>query len=179
MVSAGSTSIILQGTLSSDKNELLFSQFSINYNNLAQIFRKGTILIPTLESSDKDTDCVQTSHELNGESQTDKEMNDSEMLGQTGVQSTSMPDSVPSLSAQDVNTEQCSNHGNKGQHGIECQEITQSNLHSESDTERTEAFVSSGSGVLINTCRQRKTIIALHEDIIREAFWEKHTNIIN
>ncbi len=34
-----------QGTVSSDKNELLFSQFGINYNNIPAIFRKGSILI--------------------------------------------------------------------------------------------------------------------------------------
>ena len=34
-----------QGTLSSDKNELLFSRFNINYNNIPQIYRKGTTLI--------------------------------------------------------------------------------------------------------------------------------------
>jgi len=34
-----------QGTLSGDKNELLFSKFSINYNNLPQWHRKGSILI--------------------------------------------------------------------------------------------------------------------------------------
>lgn len=35
----------LKGTLSSDKNELLFSDFRINYNNLSELYRKGTILI--------------------------------------------------------------------------------------------------------------------------------------
>lgn len=35
----------LQGTVSSDKNELLFSQFNINYNNLPQLYRKGTVLV--------------------------------------------------------------------------------------------------------------------------------------
>ena len=36
---------LLQGTVSSDKNELLFSEFGINYNTLPQIFRKGTVLL--------------------------------------------------------------------------------------------------------------------------------------
>ncbi|XP_053657917.1 probable tRNA(His) guanylyltransferase [Anopheles marshallii] len=36
----------LQGTLASDKNEILFSQFGINYNNEPLIYRKGTILLP-------------------------------------------------------------------------------------------------------------------------------------
>ncbi|XP_005089456.1 probable tRNA(His) guanylyltransferase [Aplysia californica] len=35
----------LKGTLSSDKNELLYSQFNINYNNLPELYRKGTVLI--------------------------------------------------------------------------------------------------------------------------------------
>lgn len=35
----------LSGTFSSDKNEMLFTRFGINYNNLPQMYRKGTILI--------------------------------------------------------------------------------------------------------------------------------------
>ncbi|XP_022914191.2 probable tRNA(His) guanylyltransferase [Onthophagus taurus] len=35
----------LCGTFSSDKNELLFSEFGINYNNEPEIFKKGTILL--------------------------------------------------------------------------------------------------------------------------------------
>nr|CDS27376.1 tRNA(His) guanylyltransferase [Hymenolepis microstoma] len=34
----------LCGTLSSDKNEILFSEFQINYNNEPQLFRKGTTI---------------------------------------------------------------------------------------------------------------------------------------
>jgi tRNA(His) guanylyltransferase len=35
----------LRGTVAADKNELLFAEFGINYNNLPEIYRKGTILI--------------------------------------------------------------------------------------------------------------------------------------
>ncbi|XP_974895.2 probable tRNA(His) guanylyltransferase [Tribolium castaneum] len=35
----------LCGTLSSDKNEILFSEFNTNYNNEPEMFKKGTILI--------------------------------------------------------------------------------------------------------------------------------------
>lgn len=35
----------LSGTYSSDKNEILFSQFGVNYNNLPEMYRKGTILL--------------------------------------------------------------------------------------------------------------------------------------
>lgn len=34
----------LMGTVSSDKNEILFSRFKINYNNEPDIFKKGTVL---------------------------------------------------------------------------------------------------------------------------------------
>ncbi|XP_074642272.1 putative tRNA(His) guanylyltransferase isoform X2 [Tubulanus polymorphus] len=34
----------LRGTLSSDKNELLFTMFTINYNKLPEMYRKGTLL---------------------------------------------------------------------------------------------------------------------------------------
>lgn len=35
----------LRGTLSADKNEILFSEFDINYNNQPPMYRKGTILV--------------------------------------------------------------------------------------------------------------------------------------
>ncbi|CAH1980631.1 unnamed protein product [Acanthoscelides obtectus] len=35
----------LCGTLSSDKNEILFSEFGINYNNELEVYKKGTILL--------------------------------------------------------------------------------------------------------------------------------------
>ncbi|KAJ1643399.1 tRNA-histidine guanylyltransferase 1-like [Coemansia asiatica] len=35
----------LSGTLSKDKNELLFSEFEINYNNEPAIFKKGSVII--------------------------------------------------------------------------------------------------------------------------------------
>ena len=37
--------ILLQGTLAADKNEILFSDFDINYNNEPMLLRKGTTLI--------------------------------------------------------------------------------------------------------------------------------------
>lgn len=35
----------LRGTVSADKNEILFNEFEINYNKLPAIYRKGTILL--------------------------------------------------------------------------------------------------------------------------------------
>lgn len=38
----------MRGTLASDKNELLFAEFGLNYNNEPPMFRKGTVLIRKL-----------------------------------------------------------------------------------------------------------------------------------
>lgn len=35
----------LKGTLAADKNEILFSEFNINYNTLPELYRKGTVLV--------------------------------------------------------------------------------------------------------------------------------------
>jgi tRNA(His) guanylyltransferase len=39
----------LKGTLSGQKNELLFSKYKINYNSLEAIYRKGTILLRSVK----------------------------------------------------------------------------------------------------------------------------------
>ena len=48
LVNSGKTPIEaenqLKGTLSEQKNELLFTGFGVNYNNLPQMYRKGSIL---------------------------------------------------------------------------------------------------------------------------------------
>lgn len=33
-----------QGSLSADKNEILFSRFGVNYNNEPEIFKKGSVI---------------------------------------------------------------------------------------------------------------------------------------
>lgn len=35
----------LCGTVSADKNEILFKEFNINYNNEPEIFKRGTLLL--------------------------------------------------------------------------------------------------------------------------------------
>lgn len=35
---------MLQGTIASEKNEILFSEFKMNYNNEADMFKKGSII---------------------------------------------------------------------------------------------------------------------------------------
>uniref|UniRef100_T1IQ68 tRNA(His) guanylyltransferase n=1 Tax=Strigamia maritima TaxID=126957 RepID=T1IQ68_STRMM len=49
----------LRGTLFKDKNEILFSEFGINYNNEPELFRKGTTVIRKKVSGD--VKCKKTS----------------------------------------------------------------------------------------------------------------------
>jgi len=41
----------LSGTVSADKNEILFSRFGINYNNEPDIFKKGSVLYRDVSSA--------------------------------------------------------------------------------------------------------------------------------
>jgi tRNA(His) guanylyltransferase len=41
----------LGGTLSADKNEILFSQFNINYNNEPEMYKKGSVLFYDVHQS--------------------------------------------------------------------------------------------------------------------------------
>lgn len=40
---------ILKDTNSGQKNEILFSEFGINYNNIEEIYRRGTLIYYTTE----------------------------------------------------------------------------------------------------------------------------------
>lgn len=40
-----------QGTVSSDKNELLFSRFGINYNNEPEIYKKGSVVFRDVKAA--------------------------------------------------------------------------------------------------------------------------------
>ncbi|KAF4461708.1 tRNA(His) guanylyltransferase [Fusarium albosuccineum] len=45
----------LAGTLAADKNEILFSRFSINYNNEPEIFKKGSVIFRDYELVDPES----------------------------------------------------------------------------------------------------------------------------
>ncbi|RKF77128.1 tRNA guanylyltransferase [Golovinomyces cichoracearum] len=47
----------LSGTLSADKNEILFSRFKINYNNEPEIYKKGSVIYHNYELIDATMTC--------------------------------------------------------------------------------------------------------------------------
>jgi tRNA(His) guanylyltransferase len=52
----------LKGTVAADKNEILFSRFSINYNNEPEMFRKGSVVFreyaPVVPASQKGVEAI-------------------------------------------------------------------------------------------------------------------------
>ncbi|KAK3597733.1 hypothetical protein CHS0354_006084 [Potamilus streckersoni] len=56
----------LKGTMSSDKNELLFSELNINYNHLPELYRKGTILIRDKDNQDLEKSLSSTGSSSSG-----------------------------------------------------------------------------------------------------------------
>ncbi|GMK57054.1 hypothetical protein CspeluHIS016_0308940 [Cutaneotrichosporon spelunceum] len=63
-VSGTEATKLLEGTFSDDKNELLFSRFQVNYNNLPAYFKKGSVLVrtdPRLTKgpSQRDAECTE------------------------------------------------------------------------------------------------------------------------
>ena len=44
VIMLGFTLILMQGTVASEKNEILFSEFEVNYNNEPELFKKGSII---------------------------------------------------------------------------------------------------------------------------------------
>ncbi|KAF2668374.1 tRNA guanylyltransferase [Microthyrium microscopicum] len=55
-MSAGDATQALSGTLSSDKNEILWSKYGINYNNESEMFKKGSILYRDFELASESQD---------------------------------------------------------------------------------------------------------------------------
>ncbi|KAL1431014.1 hypothetical protein MTO96_014424 [Rhipicephalus appendiculatus] len=51
----------LRGTVSSDKNEILFQEFQTNYNNLPALYRKGTVVIREPINDKSSGDCSKVS----------------------------------------------------------------------------------------------------------------------
>ena len=43
----------MKGSLSKDKHEILFTKFGINYNDVSEVFKKGTILLKITEMIDE------------------------------------------------------------------------------------------------------------------------------
>lgn len=51
----------LTGTVSSDKQDILFKQFGINYNNELEQFKKGTVIVDNVELIHTSTDLIKSS----------------------------------------------------------------------------------------------------------------------
>ncbi|XP_017097154.3 probable tRNA(His) guanylyltransferase [Drosophila bipectinata] len=91
----------LRGTFSADKNELLFQEFGINYNNLPAMYRKGTILLRKRLVDRKGRQAIVPLHEDLISSQFWK--HHTEILGKYVPGSYSSPEGLPKLVENQLN----------------------------------------------------------------------------
>ncbi|XP_039499022.1 probable tRNA(His) guanylyltransferase [Drosophila santomea] len=95
----------LRGTFSADKNELLFQEFGINYNNLPAMYRKGTILLrKRVILGDKSRQAVVPLHEDLISSQFWKEH--TEILGKYVPGTYNAPQTLPRLVEMQLSAKQ-------------------------------------------------------------------------
>ena len=173
-----------QGTVAKDKNELLFSQFSINYNNLPQIFRKGSILIWALTDTEIES------------AKTTRSQTQSSLFTHTGKDSVGETDS----SQEESNSTTAIVKGNNHDSSLAKQDSSSlakqnSCTHSERETKRqgngtttaaecqvTRDPITGDDAVSIaRDCvriRTRKRVSVLH-DFAGESFWRNHPEIID
>ncbi|XP_017061697.1 probable tRNA(His) guanylyltransferase [Drosophila ficusphila] len=104
----------LRGTFSADKNELLFQEFGINYNNLPAMYRKGTILLrKRVIVGDKGRQAVVPLHEDLISSQFWKQH--TEILGKYVPGTYTAPDPLPKLVEMQLNTRKEDEDGEESQ----------------------------------------------------------------
>lgn len=71
----------LKGTLASDKNEILFQCFQINYNNEPAMFRKGTVIYRDYSDRHSPTLNGSATVEENGQTEDESEHHDTKKPG--------------------------------------------------------------------------------------------------
>lgn len=182
---------LFQGTVAKDKNELLFSQFSINYNNLPQIFRKGSILIWALT----DTESAETTQTLT-QSSLFVQTPGKDLVGKT--------DGIKEESNSTTATKVNNDSSLAKQDSLSLAKQNSSSLakqnyctHSERESKRqgNSATTAAGCQVMVSTrdsvtgdvvsvardCarkRPRKRVSILH-DFVGDSFWRNHPEIID
>lgn len=139
----------LKGTLSKDKNEILWSLFGINYNNEEKVFKKGTVVYRAL---DEETPLRRAT--------TDGLVEDLQTANSGGATNTGVANIEPSNSAPDSNP---------------TSEQSQSRSQPPAQTSRTNRPANPQSKTQQEKARKRKQkarIAVEHVDIIGDAFWE-------
>lgn len=187
--------------MSSDKNELLFSRFNINYNNLPEIYRKGTTLIWTSITDDCNHDNIHHSKSSHGDG--NSKTTDS---GSTGTDSVVADVHAHDESFQtEIGTLVTGEHSCDGRisSGLDG-ELLSNGKRTEISSHTTQPDCGSESSSDMTSVGQRttgremeddregerrqggpsgsrkvqRTILELHVDIIGDSFWKKYPHII-
>ena len=134
--------------MSADKNELLFSQFGINYNNLPEIYRKGSVLIWTpAEKATASYKKAKDGDKTNSKDQhtvTDKaQFNDDSKSHDSNSKSHDCPSSPAAAATVTVSLGAANDRGSRRSKG-----------------------------------KVKRVVEVLHVDIIGDKFWTEHSEIL-
>ncbi|WWD20780.1 hypothetical protein CI109_105257 [Kwoniella shandongensis] len=142
----------LQGTDSKDKNEILFSQYGINYNNIPEIYRKGSICVREPPSTHASTSKLPIRATIDD-------------IPTSASSSTSSRIPTPNQQSESIsiNTNK-SDEGTEIQSSVAATEVTDgpSRPHR---TEKKPKKIKPYEGT-------EGEVVVIHEDIIGNKFWE-------
>jgi len=145
----------LAGTLSNDKNELLFSRFGINYNNEDAIWRKGSVVFRDFRDKDKGAGM------------------ESVGTGETGGGHADAVDSAASQSPQPAQPQ------SRTQSQTSSTLPRNTNTSTHLGTNPQPGQPPSKSQLAKQRKRHAKAVITVeHVDIIKDAFWEERPWIL-
>ncbi|KIW81725.1 hypothetical protein Z517_04751 [Fonsecaea pedrosoi CBS 271.37] len=139
---------LLKGTLASDKNEILWSRFGINYNNEPEMYRKGSVVFREYRVED-----LPGSHQKGrgrGGGQRQRQREQKQKQGQEEKQE----------DQRDRELDREQDH----EHEDDDDEDTQQSAVPEPALSKTQAE-------RLRKARKKATVVTSHVDIIRDEFW--------
>lgn len=164
----------LSGTLSAEKNEILFSQFGVNYNREPEIYKKGSVIFrdlaaPTEKKKSKEGDLSARAMEPENVSSTEAAVGSSKTTStdtETNVddgQDTSAltPMTAPKSCPAPVKSES---------------QIKESTKRLASSTPKPK---SKTAQLKAKKLRQRAPVVVEHIDIIQDEFWKRRPWILS
>ena len=154
----------LRHTNSSDKNELLFTAFNINYNNIDAMFRKGSVLIRLPQSF------IMTSNELEKKIITSNQKNSHANDTNCGINNCTRMNAKTSSLESKMN-DCCLNDALKCKNDKEtgCDSSATSEISSKLNDRKTRKLLKKQKK------KEKTTVVVLHEDIIGKKFWKTYS----
>ena len=193
--------VALKGTSSGDKNELLFSRFGINYNDIPQRFRKGTTLFRTRPTPEAVPEpplppCGSSTHDGGKDGHRAAETSASAEEGDA-TQMDGVPSGPVGLRSDAVSTrskvESVATENGKGEDHVRNAEAGTNVVGEEDDVDKKKSAIDGGvsrAGSKRHGAGRRKKSLkkghappgAIEEvtcDIIRDGFWDQNRHLLS